>query len=116
MFALIQLLAGKCAAVFVGYDPELVKMTTEAFHIYCCSFLFVGMSIFGSAFFTALNNGLISAIISFMRTLVFEVGAVLILPLIFGIQGIWGSVVVAEVVSTALTIGFMIAKRSKYHY
>ncbi len=116
MFALIQLLAGKCAAVFVGYDPELVKMTTEAFHIYCCSFLFVGMSIFGSAFFTALNNGLISAIISFMRTLVFEVGAVLILPLIFGIQGIWGSVVVAEVVSAALTIGFMIAKRSKYHY
>lgn len=116
MFALIQLLAGKCAEIFVGYDPELVKMTTEAFHIYCCSFLFVGMSIFGSAFFTALNNGLISATISFMRTLVFEVGAVLLLPLIFGIQGIWGSVVVAEVVSATLTVGFLIVKRSKYHY
>ncbi len=116
MFALIQLLAGKCAEVFVGYDPELVKMTTEAFHIYCCSFLFAGMSIFGSAFFTALNNGLISAIISFMRTLVFEVGAVLLLPLLFGIEGIWGSVVVAEIVSAIMTIGFMVAKRSKYHY
>lgn len=116
MFTLIQLLAGKCAAAFVGYDPELVKMTTEAFHIYCCAFLFVGLSIFGSAFFTALNNGLISVIISFMRTLVFEVGAVLLLPLIFGIHGIWGSVVVAEIVSATLTTGFLIAKRSKYHY
>ncbi len=116
MFAAIQLLAGKCAAIFVGYDADLMDMTVEAFHIYCCSFLFVGLSIFGSAFFTALNNGLISAAISFMRTLVFEVGAVLILPLIFGIEGIWGAVVVAEIVSAILTIGFIIAKRSTYHY
>lgn len=116
MFTLIQLLAGKCAAAFVGYDADLMAMTTQAFHIYCCAFLFVGLSIFGSAFFTALNNGLISALISFLRTLVFEVGAVLILPLIFGIEGIWASVVVAEIASAIITTCFLVAKRSKYHY
>ena len=113
MFAAIQLLAGTCASIFVGYDADLMDMTIHAFRIYSFSFIFAGLSIFGSAFFTALNNGLISAMISFMRTLIFEVGAVLLLPLLLGLDGIWGSVVIAEFVSGILTISFMIAKRSK---
>ncbi len=116
MFAAIQLLAGTCASIFVGYDTDLMDMTIHAFRIYSFSFIFAGLSIFGSAFFTALNNGLISAMISFMRTLIFEVGAVLLLPLLLGLDGIWGSVVIAEFVSGILTISFMIAKRSKYCY
>jgi len=116
LFAAIQLLIGTCASVFVGYDMDLMEMTVAAFRIYSCSFLFAGLSIFGSSFFTALNNGMISAVISFMRTLVFEVGAVLLLPLIFGLNGIWGAVVVAEFVSAVLTVVLIAMKRSKYHY
>lgn len=104
------------ASIFVGYDENLMNMTAQAFKIYAIAFLFMGFSIFGSGFFTALNNGLVSAAISFMRTLVFEVGAVMILPIIFGIVGIWSSVVVAEVISLILTIGFMIGLKKKYGY
>lgn len=108
--------AGVFANIFVGYDAELKAMTIEAFRIYSISFLLCGFNIFGSAFFTALNNGVISATISFMRTLIFELGAVLILPMIFGIDGIWASIIVAEFAALCLTTIFVIAKRNTYHY
>ena len=109
-------LAAPLSRLFVGYDPELFALTNRGFAIYSFCFLFCGVAIFGSSFFTALNNGLISALISFLRTVVFQVAAVIILPLIWGIDGIWCSVVVAELMAFAVTICFVIAQRSKYHY
>ncbi|MBP3585127.1 MAG: MATE family efflux transporter, partial [Peptococcaceae bacterium] len=88
----------------------------HGFHIYSISFLFVGFSIFGSSFFTALNNGLVSAIISFVRTLIFEVAAVLVLPALWGIDGIGWAVVIARGLSIVLTFAFILANRKKYQY
>lgn len=116
MFALAEILARPLASIFVGYDAGLTELTVRAFLIFSFAFLFAGFSIFGSSFFTALNNGLISAAISFLRTLVFQIAAVLILPLIFDIDGIWYSIVVAEVVSVIVTVIFIFTKRKKYGY
>ena len=116
MFALAEVLARPLASIFVGYDAGLTELTVRAFSIFSFAFLFAGFSIFGSSFFTALNNGLISAAISFLRTLVFQIAAVLILPLIFDIDGIWYSIVVAEVVSVIVTVIFVFTKRKKYGY
>lgn len=116
MFGLAELLAGTLAGIFVGYDRELMDMTERAFMIYSVSFLFSGIAIYGSSFFTALNDGLTSALISFLRSLLFQVAAVIILPLIFGIDGIWFSVVVAELVAAVMTILFIAVKRKKYQY
>lgn len=116
MFIMSIVLANPLSKIFVGYDKELLKLTVRGFYIFSLSFLFAGIGIFGSAFFTALNDGLISALISFLRTLVFQVGAVAILPMIFGIDGIWVSIVVAEVMATIVAIIFLFVKRSKYHY
>lgn len=116
MFGLAELLAGALAGIFVGYDKELMEMTERAFMIYSVSFLFSGIAIYGSSFFTALNDGLTSALISFLRSLLFQVAAVIILPLIFGIDGIWFSVVAAELVAAVMTVLFIAAKRGKYHY
>lgn len=110
------LLASPMSKIFVGYDPELFALTERGFYIYSFSFLFCGVAIFGSSFFTALNNGLISAIISFLRTLVFQVAAVIILPLIFDMDGIWFSIVVAELMSFAVTLCFIVVQKNKYHY
>ncbi len=110
------LLASPMSKIFVGYDPELFTLTERGFYIYSFSFLFCGITIFGSSFFTALNNGLISAIISFLRTLVFQVAAVIILPLIFDMDGIWISIVVAELMAFAVTLCFILAQKKKYHY
>lgn len=84
--------------------------------IYSFSFLFSGIAIYGSSFFTALNDGLTSALISFLRSLLFQVAAVMILPMILGIDGIWLSVVAAELVAAVMTILFIAAKRGRYHY
>lgn len=116
MFGLAELLAGTLADIFVGYDRELMDMTERAFMIYSVSFLFSGIAIYGSSFFTALNDGLTSALISFLRSLLFQVAAVIILPLIFGIDGIWFSVVAAELVAAVMTVLFITAKKKKYHY
>ena len=102
--------------MFVGYDAELYEMTVRGFRISACSYLFSGLAIFGSSFFTALNNGLISATISFLRTLVFQIGAVLILPLFLEIDGIWLSIVVAEFIAAAVSTAFIFGKRKKYKY
>ena len=93
-----------------------MDMTMRGFVIYSFSFLFAGVGIFGSSFFTALNNGLVSAVISFLRTLVFQVVAVLVLPLFWKLDGIWMSMVAAELLATAVTVLFLISKRKQYHY
>ena len=116
MLILGELLATPLSKLYVGYDPELFDLTQKAFFIYSFSFLFTGVGIFGSAFFTALNDGLTSAIISFLRTFLFQVVAVLILPLILGLEGIWCSVIVAELLATVVTIIFIIIKKKKYEY
>ena len=116
MIGLAQLLAEPLSGIFVGYDPALQEMTTRGFRIYILSFLLCGFNIYGSSFFTALNNGLISALISFLRTLAFQIGTVLLLPLIFGLDGIWWSVVAAELGSLALTAFFLVKYRRRYHY
>ena len=117
LFILAQLLATPLAKLFVGYDITLLAMTQIGFRIYSLVYLINGFNIFGSSFFTALNNGVVSAVISFLRTLVFQIGAVLILPVVFGgINGIWSSVTVAELLTLCITITFFVRQRRKYHY
>lgn len=116
MFLLSELLAKPLSAIFVSYDADLMKMTQHAFLIYSFSFLFAGTAIFGSAFFTALNDGLVSAAISFLRTLVFQVAAVLLFPLIWELDGIWISIVAAEIMAVIVTIAFLIGLKKKYQY
>lgn len=116
MLAMGFFLAAPLSHIFVGYDGELLEMTVHGFHIFACSFLFAGVAIFSSGFFTALNDGLTSAVISFLRTLVFQVAAVLLLPLVWGIDGIWWSIVAAEAMAVVVDCVFLIAKQKKYHY
>ena len=116
MFILAQLIATPLARIFVGYDVDLFELTRHGFRIYCTTFLVCGLNIYGSSFFTALNNGLLSALISFLRTLVFQVSAVLILPIFFAIDGIWSSVLLAELLTLVVTAICIIKKRSRYHY
>ena len=99
-----------------GYNVEIFDMTLRGFRIYAPAFLIAGFSYFGSSMFTALNNGLVSGIISFMRTLVFQVAAVLVFPIFFGIDGVWSATVLAEIISLAVTAVFVIALRKKYGY
>ena len=113
---LAQALASPFAKIFVGYDSELFDLTVHAFRLFSFTFLLSGFNIFASGFFTALNNGLISAIISFLRTLVFQAAAVIILPQIIGVDGIWWAGAVAEVFAFALSLCFLIGKRKKYGY
>ena len=117
MFAASELLASPLAKIFVRKDKALLDLTVRGFRIFSFSFLFAGFAIFGSSFFTALNDGLTSAIVSFLRTLVFQVIAVLVFPLLFkGVDGIWWSVVFAESVAVIVNVIFIFAKRGKYHY
>ena len=117
MLILSFLLSSPLSRLFVGYDEHLFRMTARGFKIYSLSFLFMGFAIYFSSFFTALNDGLTSALISFLRTLVFQTTAVMLLPLIFGgIDGIWWSVVAAEVMAVIISLIFVFAKRKKYGY
>ena len=116
MFAAGELLAAPLSRLFVAYDEELLQMTTHAFAIFSFSFLFSGFVINGSSFFTALNDGLTSALISFLRTLVFQVAAVLLFPLLWGLDGIWFSIVAAEIMAVLATIFFLLKKQKKYGY
>ncbi len=116
MFALAELTAPLIARIFVGYDPELSAMTVSAFRIYAFAYLLMGFSIFGSGFFTSLSDGVTSALISFLRTLVFEGGSVLLLPLVLGVNGIWSAIVVAETMAVLLTFLFMKIKQKRFGY
>lgn len=116
MFCTSEILARPLAAVFVGYDAGLTGLTVSGFRIFSFSFLLAGLPIYGSSFFTALNDGFVSAAISFLRTVVFETVSVLVLPLFFGISGVWFSLVAAEFVAALVTVSFYAAKRKKYGY
>lgn len=111
-----ELLAAPLSEIFVGYDAALYEMTVSGFAIFALSFGFMGFGIFTSAFFTALSDGLTSALISFIRTLVFQSAAIIILPMIWELDGVWISVVVAEFMSVLLGITFLAVKRKKYNY
>ncbi|MBQ6784696.1 MAG: MATE family efflux transporter, partial [Clostridia bacterium] len=116
MITLSQTLANVVAGIFVGYDAELTALTAHAFRIYSLAFLMSGFNIYGSDFFTALNNGKISAAISFIRTILLEMSAVMLLPLAFGVDGIWSALPIAEALALIVTVQFLIRKRHVYHY
>lgn len=120
-FSVLMCLAGETlgrplSMLFVGYDPGLLDMTAHAFSIFSIAFLFSGFAIFGSSFFTALNDGLTSALISFLRTLVFQCAAVILFSALWGLDGIWWSIVAAEIMAVAVTLCFMVGKRKQYGY
>ena len=116
MVVLSQILAGPLSKVFVGYDADLSALTEHAFRVYSLAFLMSGFNIYGSDFFTALNNGKISAVISFTRTVLLETGAVLVLPLFFGLNGVWMAIVVADAIAIWLTVYLLCRNRKRYHY
>lgn len=116
MLGFSEVMAEPLSRIFVGYDPALYEMTVHGFRIFSFQFLFAGVSIFASSFFTALSNGGVSAMISFLRTLVFQTAAILILPLIWKLDGIWISIVAAELVSFVVSLIYIAAKRKKYGY
>ena len=116
MMVLAQILASPLAKVFVGYDKQLFDMTVHGFRLFSFYFILAGINIYSSSFFTALNNGMISAIISFSRTLGFETLAVIILPIFLQLDGVWLAITVAEICAFVISISFLIAKREKYHY
>lgn len=116
MVAAAELSAIPLAKIFVGYDAELMALTVSGFRIFALSFIFMGFAIFSSGFFTALNDGLTSALISFLRTLVFQIAAVLLLPMIWGIDGVWISIVVAEVMAVVISAVFLVLRQKDYHY
>lgn len=109
-------LSGFLARLFVGYDTKLCEMTQWGFSVYCIAFLVMGLNIYGSSFFTALGNGLVSAVISFLRTLLFQVIAVLVLPVFFGLNGVWFAIVAAEGFALLVTVSFLVCYRKKYGY
>lgn len=111
-----ELLATPLARIFVSYDADLMKLTVSGFRVFALSFFFMGYAIYSSGFFTALNDGITSAIISFLRTLVFQIAAVVLLPMLWGIDGVWISIVVAEIMAVVFSVIFLVAKRERYHY
>ncbi len=116
MLLFAEIMARPLAMIFSSYDSDLLNMTVHAFKIYSTSFLIVGVAIFGSSFFTALNNGIISAAISFLRTVVFEVIAILTLPSIMGVDGLWWSIVIARLMAVVVTVIFLVTNKKRYKY
>lgn len=116
MFVLSEALAYPFSTLFLQDAPNLLPDAVHAFRIVSVCYLFTGLAVFSSAFFTALNNGQVSALISFLRTFVFELGAVLLLPLLFGVDGIWFAIVFAELMAAVVGSIFMVALRKKYQY
>ena len=104
------------AMIFTSHDADLMALTIQACQIYSIAYLFKGINTWASSFFTALNNGLVSALISFLRTFLFEIAAILILPAFFGVLGIWFSVVAEELAALVVSIAFLVANRKKYQY
>lgn len=116
MFVSTEIFARPLAQIFVWDNPELLDFTVHGLKIFAISFTIGGFNIFASAFFTALNNGLVSAVISFMRTLVFEIGAVFLLPIVFGINGIWASIIVAEFMALIVATFCFVIMKKQYNY
>lgn len=113
---LAEILTVPLVTIFANYDAELFAMTSHGFRLYSLAFIFMSINVWGSSFFTALGNGAVSAAISFLRTLVFQIVSVLILPVFLGIDGIWFAIVAAELLALIVTIIFFIVKKNKYHY
>lgn len=113
---LAEILTVPLVTIFASYDAELFAMTCHGFRLYSLAFAIMGINVWGSAFFTALGNGVISATISFLRTLVFQIAVVLILPTLIGIDGIWLAIVAAELLALIFTATFFYSNRNKYHY
>lgn len=116
MTLIAEIIAGYLAGIFVSYDNNLLELTTEAIRIYAVSYLISGINIFASSFFTALNNGVVSSVISFMRMFVFQIVMILLLPVVLGISGIWTAVIAAEVLSVVISVLFLVKNRKKYSY
>ncbi len=116
MMSLAFCLSKPFTQIFVGYKPELLDMTAHAFQIVSLGFIIVGVNIFISSFFTALNNGVVSAVISVLRTLIFKLFAAILLPIWFGVEGIWWSITLAEVTALIISVFFLVIKKKKYHY
>lgn len=116
LLAASQLLARPLVTIFAGYDTELLEFTVHGFRIYSVAFLVMGVNVWGSSFFTALNNGFVSAAISFLRTLVFQIVIVALLPGLIGVDGIWLSIVAAELLALFVTGMFLLTKEKTYHY
>ena len=116
MFALSRVLATPLASIFVGYNEVAYEMTNHGFMIISFAFLPAGFNILSSAYFTALNNGGVSAAISFIRTLLFQTLSVIVLPILFDLEGVWWSIAAAEVFAFVVSAAFIIAKRKKYGY
>lgn len=113
---LAEILAKPLANIFVSYDKELLEMTINAIRLYSISYVISWINIYASSFFTALNNGLASAIISFLRTFIFQIAMIYILPVFWGLDGIWLAVVLAELLSLIASIGIFIKNKDKYRY
>ena len=116
MFLTARLIAAPMAWIFVGYDAELLTLTTHAFSIFACAFLLNGFNTFASAFFTALNDGAVSAVLSFLRTFLFKTASIWIVPLCLGVDGLWCAEVAAEAASLLVTIYFLVSRGGKYQY
>lgn len=111
-----ELTSGILAGVFVSYDANLLAMTMLAIQLYLLSYLFNGINVFASAFFTVLNDGLVSAVISFLRTLLLQVAMIFLLPALFGLESIWLTIVVVELLALAVSVFCFVKFRKKYHY
>ncbi len=116
MTILAEISAPTLVNFFVGYDRDLFEMTCHGFRLYAISFIVMGFNIWSSGFFTALGDGIISAILAFLRALVFQVIIILVLPLILGLSGVWLAIVIAEILAMLVTIYFLYKKKDKYHY
>ncbi len=116
MFGIAELTAVPLVMIFAGYDEGLLALTVHGFRLYSLSFIMMGVNVWASAFFTALGNGVVSAAISFCRTLVFQVIVIFILPLILGIDGIWLGVGAAELLALGVSVAFLVGERKRYHY
>lgn len=116
MFGIAELTAVPLVMIFAGYDEGLLALTVHGFRLYSLSFIIMGVNVWASAFFTALGNGVVSAAISFCRTLVFQVIVIFILPLILGIDGIWLGVGAAELLALGVSVAFLVGERKRYHY
>ncbi len=116
MTGLAEISSKLLASIFVSYDVELLEMTTRAIRLFSLAYIISGFNIFASSFFTALNNGVVSGVISFLRTLVFGIAMILLLPLIIGIDGLWLAVVFAEILALIVSFIFLKVNKKKYHY
>ena len=116
MTALSMLVIPYVARIFVGYDAQLLALTSRAFRLYALSFLIMGFNVYASSFFTALGDGVTSALISFLRTLVFQLAALLLLPALWGIDGVWLAVTAAELAALAVSVYMFVTKDQKFHY